>query len=89
MDDDGTVSIDVEELSRIELPVGANSGHLIVAGERTELPIGSTLQNGVFYWQLGPGFLGHYSMVFERPDGIELRVRVSIQPKHSDLAHRR
>jgi hypothetical protein len=79
-DDDGSVSIDVEELSRIELPVGANSGHLIVAGERTELPIGSTLQNGVFYWQLGPGFLGDYSMVFERPGGIDTRVRVRVRP---------
>jgi hypothetical protein len=83
VDNDGTVSMDVDELTRIELPLGAMSGYLLVAGQRTTLPIGSTLQNGVFYWQLGPGFLGAYSMVFERADGTELRVRVRVQPKTS------
>jgi hypothetical protein len=80
LDHDGTVSIDVYELGHIELPLGATSGYVLVKGERTALPIGSTLQNGVFYWQLGPGFLGDYPMLFERPDGTEVRVRVSVRP---------
>jgi hypothetical protein len=81
MDNDGTVSLEVDELSHIELPLGATSGHLLVGGARTALPIGSTLQNGTFYWQLGPGFLGDYPMQFERPDGSEVRLRVRVQSK--------
>jgi hypothetical protein len=83
VDNNGTVSLEIDELSRIELPLGVRSGHLLVAGQRNALPIGSTLQNGVFYWQLGPGFLGDYPMVFERPDGTDMRVRVRVRPKIS------
>jgi hypothetical protein len=80
---DGTVTLAVEELNRIELPVGSTMGYLLVGNQRTVLPIGSTLKDGVFYWQLGPGFLGNYPMVFEHPDGTELRVRITVQPKIS------
>jgi archaellum component FlaG (FlaF/FlaG flagellin family) len=80
VDHDGTVTIDVKELGHIELPLGATSGYVLVNGERAALPIGSTLQNGVFYWQLGPGFLGDYPFVFERPDGTDVRVRMSVRP---------
>ena len=83
LDNDGTVSLEVDELSQIELPMGATSGYLFVGGQRTALPIGSTLQNGTFYWQLGPGFLGDYPMVFERSDGTELRLRVRVRPRGS------
>lgn len=51
--------------------------------ERQPLPIGSTLKGGVFYWQAGPGFLGEYELVFERPAGAPVRVRVVIRPKSS------
>jgi hypothetical protein len=80
VDHDGTVRIDVDELSHIELPLGATSGYVLVNDQRTALPIGSTLQNGVFYWQLGPGFLGGYPLVFERPDGTQVRVSVTVRP---------
>jgi hypothetical protein len=80
VDHDGAVKIDVDELGHIELPLGATSGYVLVNGERTALPIGSTLQNGVFYWQLGPAFLGDYPMLFERPDGTEVRVSVRVRP---------
>jgi hypothetical protein len=80
VDHDGTIRIDVDELGHIELPLGATSGYALVNSERTALPIGSTLQNGIFYWQLGPGFLGDYPMIFERPDGTDVRVRVSVRP---------
>ena len=85
VDNDGIVSLEVDELSRIELPLGAKSGYLLVGGQRTALPIGSTLQNGVFYWQLGPGFLGDYPLVFERPDGTELRLSITVQPRKSAI----
>jgi hypothetical protein len=71
----------MEELDRVEVRIGANAGHLLVAGERRSLPIGSTLRGGVFYWQAGPGFLGEYELVFDRPDAAPVRVRVVIRPK--------
>jgi hypothetical protein len=71
----------IEELGRIELPVGATNGYVLVNGERMPLPIGSTLNLGRFYWQAGPGFLGEYELLFERPGGAAVRVRVVIHPK--------
>jgi hypothetical protein len=78
---DGTSRLDAEELSLIELPLEATSGYLLVGGQRTALPIGSTLHNGTFYWQLGPGFLGDYLMTFERADGTEVHIRIRVHPK--------
>ena len=67
-------SVEADELDRIELHVGAN-------GSAGPLPIGATLKGGVFYWQLGPGFLGEHKLVLKRPDGEELQVRVLVHPK--------
>jgi len=50
-------------------------------GEEQPLPIGSTLKGGTFYWQLGAGFSGGYPMIFERPDGQKVPVRVRVVPK--------
>jgi hypothetical protein len=74
-------SIEMGELDHMALEVGANDGFLIVGGERRPLPIGSTLKDGVFYWQPGPGFLGEYQLQFERPGEPPLLVKVSIQPR--------
>jgi len=76
-------SIEMQELDRIELEVGADAGFLLVNGERRPLPIGSTLKDGVFYWQAGPGFLGEYQLLFERPGAPAVRVDVSIRPASS------
>jgi hypothetical protein len=76
--------IEMEELGRIELPVGAANGYLLVRGERRPLPIGSTLKGGIFYWQPGPGFVGEYSLFFARPDGPPVRARVNIRPRTHD-----
>jgi hypothetical protein len=73
--------IEIEELGRLEIPLGAIAGHQLVNGQRTPLPIGSSLKRGVFYWQPGPGFLGDYTLVFERQDGTETQVRVKIRAK--------
>ena len=73
-------SIDLQELDRIELEVGADTGYLLVNGERRALPIGSTLKDGVFYWQAGPGFLGEYQLVFERTGTQSMRVNVTVRP---------
>jgi hypothetical protein len=80
---DGTLLVEVEELGRIELQVGATEGYLLVNGERSPLPIGSSLNAGVFYWQLGPGFLGDFDMVFlsNQSDGsaLEIPARVHVR----------
>jgi hypothetical protein len=77
----GEYVIHMEELESIELQVAAMSGHLMVNGELRPLPIGSTLKGGTFHWQAGPGFLGEFELVFERPDAAPVRVRVVIHPK--------
>jgi hypothetical protein len=77
----GTLVIHMDELDRIELQLGATNGYSLVNGERRSLPIGSTLKDGVLYWQAGPGFLGEYDLLFERPDAVPARVRVVIHPK--------
>jgi hypothetical protein len=71
----------MEEVGCIELPLGAARGNMLVADEAHLLPTGSTLKGGVFYWQPGPGFLGEYTMQFERPDGTKIPVRINIVPK--------
>jgi hypothetical protein len=60
-DDNGIITIEIRELERIEIWVGARH-----AVSLQPLPIGSTLdtQRGIFYWQPGPGFLGNYRFVF-------------------------
>jgi len=74
-------SVDIEELGRVELPLDAVGGYQVVNGERAPLPVGSSLKQGVFYWQPGPGFLGNYEFVFEREDGGEVPARVKIRAK--------
>ncbi len=80
-DADGGYSATMEEVGHIQLHLGAATGNLLLQGEPQALPAGSTLQGGVFYWQPGPGFLGEYTMQFERPDGVRILVRVKIVPK--------
>lgn len=65
--------VEVEELDRIELNLGAIS--------IDSLPIGSALQDGIFYWQLGPGFLGDYQLRFKRSDGTPAELHVKVHPK--------
>ena len=77
----GVYSVSIEELDRIELPVGATHGYLLVKDERQPLPVGSMLKGGRFYWQAGPGFLGDYDLLFERADSTLVRVHVKIKPK--------
>jgi hypothetical protein len=77
---EGVIALEVDELSHIELPLGATSGYLLAGDQPTQLPIGSTLRNGTFYWQLGPGFLGDYTLLFERPNRSQVRLIVRVGP---------
>ena len=83
--------VDMEALERIEIhlpaaPAGMTwTGGLRVNGELRPLPVGSTLdeEDGVFWWQLGPGFLGEYQLEFSRPGTAPTVVRVRVLPKGS------
>lgn len=95
-DDSGIISIKIKELERMEInlcskPDSASSNHftgyLITGNRLRELPIGSTLDidRGVFYWQPGPGFIGHYHFVFVEADETgQVRrkdITINIAPK--------
>jgi hypothetical protein len=69
-------------------PSGAQYlGYQLVGEEVRALPPGSTLDvsNGVFYWQLGPGFLGEFDLVFVVHSGriglqkSLVRVRIKVE----------
>lgn len=62
-------AISLGQLDRVEihLPTGhAWQASLRFGDESRPLPIGSTMdgEDGVFYWQLGPGFLGRFDLEF-------------------------
>jgi hypothetical protein len=82
---DGVYEVETEELGLIELHLGAAGGHSIAGGQSGPLPVGSTLQGGVFYWHAALGFLGDYPLVFERPDGSSVRVQLRVVPKGSPI----
>jgi hypothetical protein len=71
-DINGIVTVETDGLGRIEIrlaPETANTrytGCHVVGNEFRPLPIGSTLdrENGIFYWQPGPGFQGEFRLVF-------------------------
>lgn len=63
-------------------------GALATGNQLNPLPIGSTLipQEGVFYWQPGPGFIGSYHLVFIKEDRqgrlTRQELQVTIIPKY-------
>jgi hypothetical protein len=84
-DSAGAYSVEMEQLGRIELSLGASKGYLVVGDQEVELPLGSSLRAGLFYWQAEVSFLGNYELLFERPDGTQIRVHVNIVPKQYSL----
>jgi hypothetical protein len=89
--------IELLELDRLEIhlppaPAGIRwTGGVKVAGKLQQLPQGSVFddQDGVFYWQLGPGFLGEYQLVFlhgEDPQtSSETLIPVRVRPRKSGV----
>jgi Lamin Tail Domain/Viral BACON domain len=86
----GSPAIHAEELDRVEIRLGdlqpdGWSGFLRVGAMLEPLPIGSHLAGGTFTWQLGPGFLGVYELVFVRSEGgatVDRQdVRITIHPQ--------
>jgi hypothetical protein len=77
----GSYLVKMEQLGRIEISLGAAKGYMIIGGQREALPLGSSLKEGVFYWNAPLGFLGEYQLLFERPGAESVSLRVLIQPK--------
>ncbi len=94
-DDSGNITIEIDELEPIEiyLPGAFESlcteryGYQVRGDRLKALPIGSSfnIQEGVFSWQPGPGFLGVYELVFITRTGsgeIERKqVTIKINPE--------
>jgi hypothetical protein len=76
-DDNGYLNIQVKELDRVEIHFS------IPISNTSPLPVGSTLdaQKGIFYWGLGPGFLGDYELVFVDAKGFVRKVNIKVTPK--------
>jgi hypothetical protein len=94
----GLVTVQAEEIDRIELHLGSANdvpaagsytGHLRAAGRLAPLPIGSALDpaTGEFTWQPGVGFVGTYDFVFTRATAghavARHDVRIVLNPKAS------
>jgi hypothetical protein len=74
--DNGSITINIKELERIEIilhegtgglaPLLGCTGFLKVGSQLRTLPCGSTLdsKNGIFYWQPGLGYIGEYQLIF-------------------------
>jgi len=102
--EEGVSTITIRQLERVEVDLGVSpaapggniSGYLLVGNTYRPLPIGSTLdtQNGIFYWQPGPGFVGTYDFIFVKEDKNpapiikRLEVDIAINCRSSGLYHR-
>jgi len=89
-DDNGNITIKIEELERVVIQVGEMpglySGYQLAGEELKPLPPGSTFDagRGVFYWGPGPGFVGNYEFVFfDRFNNRIKRITINILPKYS------
>jgi hypothetical protein len=88
---DGIITIEIKEGERIEIQSTScryNAGYMIVGDQLRPLPVGSFLdtQRGIFYWQVGVGFLGEYRLVLiEKSKNGEFKRKyldVMIHPKY-------
>jgi subtilisin family serine protease len=88
-DDKGMITIRARELDRLEIqlstvPIHTKSKDLHII-PTSPLPIGASLdtKTHIFYWQLGPGFVGTYQLDFltTGPAGTtRKRIRIKIEP---------
>jgi hypothetical protein len=85
-DEQGTVTVEIEELERIKLHFFSADRDEQRMWNVTPLPVGSTFypHSGIFLWQPGPGFYGDYEFLFIKQEGPvrqRIRVNVKISPK--------
>jgi len=67
--ENGVITVEIEEMERLVLHFfdnGIYTAKSLVSGELVGLPAGSGVdkENGIFYWQPGPGTVGTFSTVF-------------------------
>jgi hypothetical protein len=89
--DEGIITIEIKELEPVQIrlfPGGGAAGLApLYSAPLYSLPIGSTLdtERGIFYWQPGPGFVGHYRLVFSGKDQhgrmFKRVLNINISPK--------
>ncbi len=93
-DGSGNITIEINELERIEIYLASvfeslfteRYGYQLIGDRLKALPIGSSfnVQEGVFSWQPGPGFLGVYELKFITRTGsgeIEIKpITIKISP---------
>ncbi|MCU0286315.1 MAG: M12 family metallo-peptidase, partial [Acidobacteria bacterium] len=74
---DEKIDVVIHELERVVIDFGYP-----VSPVQT-LPVGSTLDNqeGIFYWNPGPGFIGDYQLQFSSQDNQLKQVNIKILPK--------
>jgi hypothetical protein len=65
-DASGNVTIEINELERLEIHFSSENAPVKSIRSTTQLPVGSTLdmEKGIFYWQAGLGYLGRYELGF-------------------------
>jgi hypothetical protein len=81
--ENGFVTVQSEELDRIELQTEAKTAALLTTEGRQPLPLGAGIDaDGVFTWQPVAGFVGAYDFVFSAGAG-ERYVRIVLNPKGS------
>jgi hypothetical protein len=79
----GFVTVQSEELDRIELQTGATTAALLTAEGRRPLPIGAGIDaDGIFTWQPVAGFVGAYDFIFSGA-GAERYVQIVLNAKGS------
>jgi hypothetical protein len=93
-DYNGIANIEIRELDRLEIhlpyEISEIYGYMVVGRRLRPLPIGATLdkKNNIFYWQLGPGFIGEYLFIFiekGKNGGINREnIKVKIVPKFTE-----
>ena len=78
-------TVEIKELERAEINLSTDveeisARYLVVGDQLRELPIGSTLdkENGIFYWQPGPGFIGEYHFIFTGKDDQDQFIKKNI-----------
>ena len=82
-DNTGAIRIRARELDKVELHFGPEkrvSGFLMVGDSPRPLPAGSTLdpKESIFYWQMGPAFVGEYALTFIETDKFGNTMRKSV-----------
>jgi hypothetical protein len=69
-DASGNVTVEISELERLEIHFSKDDTPVKSIRNISPLPVGSTLdmEEGIFYWQAGLGYLGRYELGFVMQD---------------------